>query len=388
MESWSSTDKPVPLPNLVLFPGLRSLICSSESIEETAFIISTIGEHLTSLHISLSPITPLQDVVDLGDLVIAASSKLKRVRDLRMDLAHAGVWGLASELEMLDYLHIDDSFATIAPLAKMQFFTLTSLALSVYEIEKATDHLQNLCFPSLRTVHVLIASTQFALHTQVANLISALATACPSDSLSSFSLKSSHNGPEHGPSDDPDDWILDGVEEPVRPEAFYPLFRFPHMRQVRIIANWVWQLDDAFVSQVADAWPELTELELDSHSYWDPISQVTLQGLEPLALKCPNLTTLGIVLVGIPPESTHANSTIRGRWNTALRELRVGRSSIESPALVAAYLSGLFPQLEAIHAKRTRSEFAAYWSRAEEILPAMAMVRQEERAVVSGTHYF
>lgn len=106
-------------------------------------------------------------------------------------------------------------------------------------------------------------------------------------------------------------------------------------------------LSDEFLDRAAQAWPHLRELNLDpSHS---SKTQLTLQGLAPLARHCPKLRSLQL---GIQRNHVHTvfNAELYMREHgdkpgCALTYLDVGCPSVYSATTVSAFFSALFPHL-------------------------------------------
>lgn len=106
-------------------------------------------------------------------------------------------------------------------------------------------------------------------------------------------------------------------------------------------------LSDEFLSRAAQSWPHLYELNMDqSHS---TKTQVTLQGLMPLARYCPKLSYLQL---GVRQNYVHTvldaelyMQENRNMPRCALTYLNVGCPTVYSPAAVSAFLSALFPNL-------------------------------------------
>ena len=192
-----------------------------------------------------------------------------------------------------------------------------------------------------------------------------------------------------------------GVTRPasrIHSDALRPFFRFRHMRRIEFRTTWAWDLDDALVRDLANAWPELTELYLDATASWPAKSRITLRGLEPLALHCPLLKDLGIVVD--TSAFTHSmmrmmtelgseaapEPPLRGKQQSRLQSLAVGSSALPSNAVisVAAYLSGLFSMLAVVEAEVISQDVdscanVGRWRRVHELLPHFRHARRQER---------
>jgi len=97
---------------------------------------------------------------------------------------------------------------------------------------------------------------------------------------------------------------------------------------------------------MVQAWPKIQTLRLDPDVYCPLAGRwVTLHDLEPLALHCPELTLLGILIDCTTANNASAPDSPEPPSTSQLIKLRVGDSKISSPTHMAAYLSYLFPKL-------------------------------------------
>jgi hypothetical protein len=139
-------------------------------------------------------------------------------------------------------------------------------------------------------------------------------------------------------------------------------------------------LDDAFLGDVAKAWPRLQYLALAGHDESEP-PLATLSGPIPFARYCLELSKLVICV----------NACIIPDWkpdrrvsNKALIEPDVLCSPIVHSGWAAAFLSRIFPELSSIEARVgfeywNMSSDVVIWKDVEALLPIFAAVRSEER---------
>ncbi|KAL4243939.1 hypothetical protein ABKN59_011319 [Abortiporus biennis] len=104
------------------------------------------------------------------------------------------------------------------------------------------------------------------------------------------------------------------------------------------------QIDDSFLEQMALAWPKLRDVVLDPDGQWSVVTPITLGGVRNFARHLPNLVTLGIRI-----HADGNNLPENEERSSSLRRLSPGRSFIQEPQKVAAFLSESFPHLDSIN---------------------------------------
>ncbi|OJT09910.1 hypothetical protein TRAPUB_13653 [Trametes pubescens] len=108
-------------------------------------------------------------------------------------------------------------------------------------------------------------------------------------------------------------------------------------------------IDDLALLAMAASWPRIRRLELGPEKLADaPKALATLAGLIPFAQHCPDLRSLALRLNTDTRRISNVFHTFRpglGKEQRRLIMLKVGRSPIEDPVAVAAFLSDLFPKL-------------------------------------------
>ncbi|KAJ7609222.1 hypothetical protein DFH06DRAFT_1485918 [Mycena polygramma] len=129
----------------------------------------------------------------------------------------------------------------------------------------------------------------------------------------------------------------------VRAGTLRTLFPFTNVTTVILKPFYGFDVDDDVVSELARAWCRLEELRLAcSYDLHIPGFQprMTLGAVRAIATHCKNLHTLELYLDGRKLPSP-ADACIQ----TTLTRLEVQCSPISAPTAVAAFLSGIFPQL-------------------------------------------
>ncbi|KAJ7487115.1 hypothetical protein FB451DRAFT_1554194 [Mycena latifolia] len=174
--------------------------------------------------------------------------------------------------------------------------------------------------------------------------------------------------------------------------ALQPLLAFSNLSKVAISVPFLLSLDDAFVEEMAMAWPRLEELALTRSQREVPTpSSVTVPALAAFARHCPTLSTLTIpVSGGFPPDWDHARRP--SDTQQALSLLDVLDSPITAPIPVAAYLSCVFPNISLIkwdgfleywddgYYEPPPSVHEKRWEMVKELITVFATVRAQEES--------
>jgi hypothetical protein len=122
---------------------------------------------------------------------------------------------------------------------------------------------------------------------------------------------------------------------------------FSDLQNVNVQPSLGIMLTSDTANRLAAAWPHIERLELGNLcSSFKPLSLI-IEDLVPFAKYCPKLWFLGIVFDARDIQLTSPRPS-RSLFSNTLTSLSVGDSPIESPALVAAFLSGLFPSIDSI----------------------------------------
>jgi len=98
-------------------------------------------------------------------------------------------------------------------------------------------------------------------------------------------------------------------------------------------------LDDAGLRVIAKAWPHLKSLELPNR---ECIAKITLAGLIPFAMHCPDLEQLSIPLRAASQDFP----SVEGLSNPKMAVLDVGRSPIEAWEDVTVFIHAIYPKMK------------------------------------------
>ncbi|KAG6329074.1 hypothetical protein ID866_10015 [Astraeus odoratus] len=120
-----------------------------------------------------------------------------------------------------------------------------------------------------------------------------------------------------------------------------PLFSFPKLTWFELNHKYPVRITQEEVEDLASRWPSLECLDLNS----DPIlfcrATLDLRAYLPFANHCPNLQQLGLYIHAAGFEAPQSQDSVKPF--SALSVLIVGRSTVENPDAVAAFLSLLVP---------------------------------------------
>lgn len=257
------------------------------------------------------------------DLLHALSS-LPALEELQLV---AGIYPLNQDVLLIDTL--PDSAPDI------ELPTLRLLALEGTSITSCAMVLETLKLPALDTIEVE-APMQSAEAFRA--LLEDLNTCCRQDSLKSIRVI--------------DDSVYDldllGVAHPVQVayDVIKPLEKFRYAEKLEL--NCRFDLDDADIEQVANAWPDLRELYLGRDGWYSSApTSVTMVGLAALVDRCRKLEEMDLAFNASDPADFDPRD-LRYR-NDRIERLGVANSLVlGDPEKLAARLLALFPNLNRI----------------------------------------
>lgn len=143
--------------------------------------------------------------------------------------------------------------------------------------------------------------------------------------------------------------IIHGPDDAMTFDTMEPLLALSKLTSVIVKGFHRYAIDDLALLAMAASWPRIRRLELGPETLADaPKALATLTGLVAFAQNCPDLRSLGLGLNTDTRRISEIFHTFRpglGMEQRRLIMLKVGRSPIEDPVAVAAFLSDLFPKL-------------------------------------------
>ncbi|KDQ62051.1 hypothetical protein JAAARDRAFT_203272 [Jaapia argillacea MUCL 33604] len=342
-------------------PKLLSLNISNFSKAPVSLNMSALAR-FTELQTLIVPITAPEDVVFISSL------PRLHVLDLTLSLS------VSREANFRRDLEVNRSRRTSThPASVVRSLTVREVGLDTFAaIMRTWDHhaLEAIFVSSLRPSKA--AAFQEFVH--------ALTTHCSPSSLTSIRLI---------------DYGVVAVsrarmaeEFTITPMIFSPILSFTKIRHYEVSSPFSFAFDNAFVRQLAMAWPEITHLDLARDDGRSALSQVTLEGLTVFPLHCPSLALLGIVL----HQASKVVSTPIICNDTPIL-LDFGQAPIQDPADVARFISGLYTYVTkfchlsrftdytyAIHGDtRSRAGLLHGWTKVADLYSDFAKVRAEDQ---------
>lgn len=165
-------------------------------------------------------------------------------------------------------------------------------------------------------------------------------------------------------------------------QTISPLLHFPHISEFKQGGLCYLDLDDNGVALVARAWPRLKSFILRAGGVG-----LTHHAFLPFAKYCPELEVLAMT-VDASNVSDHEERPERGSLCAKLRELVVFHSKIDDSARVAAFISGIFPNVVEISFSLFKNStwqepHNPTWKDVEKLIPIFAAVRRQEASHTS-----
>jgi hypothetical protein len=321
-----SETAPLGIADLFLGPKLTNIhIGLASPTNELAFVqsINRLGLSLRNLRIdgrylSQAGLDLILGQADLESLRIGVLTPVI--------LAHVATW---SNLRRLTVSSL--SAGVIGPVAGSGLTHITDLSFSAENVTTLNQFL-SLCRPyQLRQLSLGIPRNELPPSSQWQQCFQTLSRYCSS------TLED-----------------LDISDHPINHSAMLPLLDFRNLTHLSMTCVFS-DLDNARLSQMAQAWPYLQELNLQSPESDIGQSRITLGGILPVLKYCPKLRELALTVDATShpcansPCTSHPEQPWLGISNHNITILDVGNSVIDSAKGVAQFLSHILPNLEEIN---------------------------------------
>ncbi|KAG1831909.1 hypothetical protein DFJ58DRAFT_871457, partial [Suillus subalutaceus] len=218
----------------------------------------------------------------------------------------------------------------------LELSTLKRLFLRGPGLQNCTSFLLQVATPQLSVIEIGTYRTS-ANPEEITAFIESLSTSCQTfGSLEKISVVDCSPG----------QWWEHESQSELHSRIFRPLLRFRRLSTVEFVDIGKFRLDDAFIEDVAAAWPYLRVLKFVSEKVSD--CDVTFTAMLSLASRCKLLRCLQLTF-----DATHfptlpcAPDGTRELWTTqtALSELHVGRSKVSAGSQFHLFLAVVFPNL-------------------------------------------
>ena len=253
-------------------------------------------------HLSVPCLSPvaLHHVATLPTLEQLTLTNVTNPEDASIALPRSHPGRFFSSLQELDLSDVPISFS-VALLEAMESSSLTSIKINTFGEENPLAH---------------------------QDLFNALRNHCCHSSLTSITVHTYE--PEY--------------DAGIMSKHLKPIFVFSNLTNVKLYLECPFDLDDATVSDMAQAWPRIRSLVLRGYYPEECKPCVTILGLIPIAQHCPELEELTILFdtrwLPLP------TACFPGATSEALKKLQLLNSPIEDPEEVAAFLYWMFPRAE------------------------------------------
>ncbi|KAF7329282.1 hypothetical protein MKEN_00189100 [Mycena kentingensis (nom. inval.)] len=315
-----------------------------------------------------------QSLLDVSDL--AASLPAARVLSLPSVNRNALV-ALASMPDLysltLSEPEIGDVGDPTIPMplnGSLPFARLSSLRLAPTRVDFAIQFLRIVEPAALQLEDIHVGFDASELGSRIATLLR-LISRIPPHILTEIHVGETDNGEGmYMPPEPVQLYALDGA-------ALTGLSRFTRLTRLTVQAPSGIQLEDEILWELAPCWPQMQYLQLMSGSPTQLVPRTTLAGLRALAKHCAALE-----FVDLPVDAREVPSYPAERISQlGLTMWDVRESPISDPARVAAFLSGLFPNLKHVsnYFNDEGDISIEMWDQVKVLLPVFGSVREEEQ---------
>ncbi|KAJ7653862.1 hypothetical protein B0H17DRAFT_1214522 [Mycena rosella] len=302
---------------------------------------------------------------------------LTGIRTLAVQCVDALAWQHLASLDTLTSLKIDVSDFTLpddSSSSQLILASLEVLEIRASHMSQCTKFIAILSHPLLK--RLIIRTDVAATQDESRSLFLAIYHQCAHPMLTSLDVQLSRLARDGD--------FTAHVAYLIRSPTLRPLLTFANLSKLHISFPSGICLDDAFVAEMALAWPQLEELSIDFPSAGGHcVSDVTIPGLLAFAHHCPALHTLHLPLG--PEFPVEWDPSFRPAYTQhALIELNVLDSPIDAAFPVAAFLSFIFPSLSRIVSSHRplhmyeQTQGYTSWREVEMLVPLFVKVRAQE----------
>lgn len=219
----------------------------------------------------------------------------------------------------------------------LELSTLERLSLACSRLRDCTSFLLQVATPHLSAIDIKYSTGTYKAETTTTAFIETLAASCrTSASLETITVADISPSHQRGPE----------TPSQLHSHVFRPLLQFRRLSIVNFFDVGTYCLDDAFIEDIAVAWPDLRELRFSSVRL--ETSDVTFAAMLSLASKCKSLRSLQLTFNATQfPTLPYAPDGNQELWptQTALRNLHVGHSTVSEASRFNLFLAVVFPNL-------------------------------------------
>ncbi|KAJ6472254.1 hypothetical protein DFH09DRAFT_1007960 [Mycena vulgaris] len=374
----------ISLPDDVLFPNLRELTWQNFPEGDFHHINLYLARTLTEISIWPSSAFQLSVLSTLPRRCPALETLEIHLQFLQISVDDIATLEVIGKLQNLQNLTLSGlpGHLSFSVLDTVRFSNARRISLIDVTPKAATEFFKMCMGASLTSVDV-----GFDSHPRTSALTqfcSALES-CHHSHLSLTSLFLAYDPPIEG---NIASYVVDSATYAVDSATFRILFCFENLTKVSV-REVSFDLDDAFLMEMARSWPRLESLRLSPHAPPQP-THVTLHSLRSLARHCPDLRELEMTFDAsvIPPPDTSGAHVLQ----TSLTTIWPGCSPILAPFQVARFISGIFPCLYLVKTSCSDDDIEEVsplteevetwidqWSEVESHIPTIMAIREEGR---------
>ncbi|KAJ7782571.1 hypothetical protein DFH07DRAFT_791174 [Mycena maculata] len=389
--TWSTRDDVFPYIRILVGDKLKSIVLSMQGSKtiRSSLLLSLTTSHPTLTHVEFVTVNNPPMIIQAIHSAICSWNHLEKLRSNTLDLPSMLHLARLPNLKSLRLDHFPSYSTTTKELEARVASTGPAFAplreFIVYSdpILDITSFLDVIEPDALDKIQLSIEAPTVTEDWQTLNA----SLACKSSkTLTELSLRENFSY---------DHEIPDSLERMLTTDSLRPLLSFANLVEVAVVAGHGIDLDDAFLEEMALAWPQLQKLDLSpgcqSARY---VPQITLAGLIPLAQHCPSLASLALVMNATDVDPFVKEKPGRGITNRSLVDLNVVESPLTSPGAVASFLSAIFPNLQRV---TTRDEMARnplspdwddnmfHWSTVSTLVQVISSARAQEHWLPART---
>lgn len=344
-------------------PALKTLCISSkfDSLKGSGKMLDVRGEKILSEALLYLPALQSLSCPAIDESAIIHLSHLPFLADLSLKL------------------RVDLQLERLRPfLAPPAFASVNSLTLHTTSLSTLTSLFEPMHFKPT-TVSFVVTATPTPDAVRLFFL--AFASACSPEQLSRISLIASGERQR------------DAAPQRITLHTLQSLLVFPNIHMFEFDVPCDIALDDAAITALAKYWPNLNILSLNADSGWGIKSQVTHKGLITFLARCPSLNEFALAVdlfdIDKPRVDMAGWRPGDGASNTKCVMAHFVTSTIVHPITIAAFLSGVCPELEAVKSTWCQDEletevdaeevevYRERWEEVEILLPAFSAVRKQ-----------
>jgi len=185
--------------------------------------------------------------------------------------------------------------------------------------------------------------------------------------------------------------VPDGFSQ-VTADTLKPALACSSLTSLEIVHQFPLKLTQKDLEIFAKCWVSLETLNLNTEPHYLKSSDLTLEAILPFAQYCPRLTYLALFIDASFGALSLSTASPRPHFK-CLQHLAMGFSAVEEPISVARFLSRVLPlgchvdggvmwsdsfELEP-GGEIIAAERCSMWSKVDQLLPTLIMVREEER---------